>query len=90
MQRECYLYHLSASKVLTLSRSENSMRWNLRIDGEIVGPDYSDPLQAALDANKADFEDEQLISIFKKVKVPSDLWSWQPCHTNRKVVITRD
>lgn len=87
MRPTCYLFHLyPTAKVLTLSNSEYSSDcWNLRIDGEKVGPDYNDPDQAALDASRADFEDQGLTDLFKKIRVPSNLSMWQPCHTNRKI-----
>ena len=92
MQQNCYLYHLApTSKVLTLSnKREKPSVWNLRIDGEVIGCEYNDPHQAALDVSRADFEEEKLADFFTRVKVPSDLNMWQPCHTNRKVNICYD
>lgn len=88
MCENCYLYHLPpTSHVLTLIKDETG--WKLRIDEKMIGQ-YDDPLQAAFDVSTADFVDEQLVRLFKKFRVPSDLNMWQPCYTNRKVHITRD
>ncbi|HEV2318996.1 MAG TPA: hypothetical protein VGV18_04555 [Verrucomicrobiae bacterium] len=59
--------------------------WELRLHteanprGSQIRSDYSDPAQAALDANHADFGIPEFDALFRGIYVPSDLWHWSTC-----------
>ena|SRR5580693_1836040 len=58
--------------------------WILRLytksnlDGMVIRSGYTDPDQAALDANRGDFGIQEFDDLFRHIYTPSDLQQWRP------------
>ena len=57
---------------------EHPWLWDLCLNGSPLRKGYTDPDQAAFEANAKDVGDPRINSILQGVYVPSDLRNWSP------------
>lgn len=75
-KRICYAHKTRKGSLKLIESIQNPGQWDFSLDEKFIQT-YHDPWQAAEDASRSDFGDEQLDRLLKYESIPSDLDRWQ-------------
>jgi hypothetical protein len=78
MNSDSRWYRASKSKVVRISRTDHdAYRWGVWLNERLLCDSYSSAEEAALAANRKNFDNDDAVRIFSGTYVPSDINMWQ-------------
>jgi hypothetical protein len=78
MNSDSRWYRASKSKVVCIRRAgHDANQWEILLNGQLLCGGYSDAEEAALAANRKNFDNPDSVGIFAGIYLPSDINMWQ-------------